>query len=204
MLNNVLVLSPHRDDECLGVGGTLFLCKNIHIHYFNDIHPNVPVQIYDQEAQEVQNKLGCSVSYSDQRAVNKLHLFPIDGYIAEIEKLLNTLRPTTIFIPCSSRNQDHRVVYEAAITATRFHDTNYLVPNVLIYEQTEYVTPEFLPTFFVSIDIDKKLELFNIYRSQQRGHRTPEHIKALATLRGMEINKPYAEAFQVRRIKYGK
>lgn len=217
MLDNVLVLSPHMDDECLGVGGTLFHCNNIHIHYFNNYHPTVPQEKYAGEAQAVAKELHCSVSYTNFTAdiissanmtittpsVNRMHMNPIMWYISEIEELVNKQKPDTIFIPARSRNQDHRVVYDAAITACRFHDTNYLVPNVLIYEQNEYMPHDFVPNFFVPIDIDKKLELFSLYQSQQRGHRKPEHIKALATLRGMEINEPYAEAFMVVRQKWG-
>ena len=56
-LDNVLVLVPHQDDECLGLGGTLMQSGKIWLHYFNDIHPNVPVKQYDQEAKAVQKTL---------------------------------------------------------------------------------------------------------------------------------------------------
>lgn len=203
MLDNVLVLSPHQDDECLGVGGTMFYCKKLHIHYFNYHHPNVDSLKYLSEAREVHRVLNCTTSYSDFDATNTMHLHPIAVYITQIEELVNSIKPDTIFVPAQSRNQDHRVVYESAITATRFHDTNWFVPNVLVYEQNEYMNNLFTPNYYVSIDIEKKLELFYLYKSQQRGHRKPEHIKALATLRGMEINGDYAEAFMAVRMTHG-
>lgn len=207
MFDNVLVLSPHMDDEVLGCGGTLLQCKEVHIFYFNKTHPLVSDTQYMGENMNVRHVLNCSVSFSRSDyvvlaagtvpAVNKMHMNAISWYISEIEALINKHKPDTIFIPCRSRNQDHRVVYDAAITACRFHDTNWLVPNVLLYEQNEYMNIE--PNLFVEIDLGKKLELFDLYESQQRGHRKESHIAALAMLRGMEINVPHAEAFQIVR-----
>lgn len=206
MLNNVLVLSPHRDDECLGLGGTLPQCEKLHIHYFNNHHPLVEDTTYEVEAQRVANMLGCTTSYSDYMQVNKLDQFPIAAYINEIETLINQHRPKTIFIPFPDYNQDHRVVYEAAITATRVHDQNWFVPNVLLYEQpcviqTTRIGQQFIPQVYIPIDLGYKLELYTLYRSQQRHHRNLSFIRALAEMRGMNIvGEMYAEAFMVVRL----
>jgi len=199
MLDNVLVLAPHQDDEVLGCGGTLLRCGYVHIHYFNYEHPNVDRMEYLTEARKVHDVLGAETSYNDFDATNTMHLHPIAGYITSIEDLINEIKPNTVFIPAYSRNQDHRVVYDAAITALRFHDTNWFVPNVLVYEQNEYMNNQFVPNVYFEIDISRKLQLWSLYKSQQRGHRRHEHITALATLRGMEMNKPYAEAFMAVR-----
>jgi len=202
-LDNILVLVPHQDDECLGLGGTLMQAGKIWLHYYNDIHPNVPIKQYDQEAKNVQKMLRSEVSYSDYRNVNHLAEFPLPAFIAEIEDLINDIEPDTIFIPNPSYNQDHRTVYDAAITAVRIHDINYVVPNVLLYEQPETHTPaykEFTPHMFVPIDIEEKLTLYGLYESQVRGHRSFEHVRALARVRGMQCGEDFAEAFQVIRM----
>lgn len=202
-LTNVLVLVPHRDDECLGLGGTLPQCYDLHMHYFNTTHPNVHQDQYDDEAEAVRDYLECSVSYTSYPDVNRLAEYPIDYYITEIEHWINALRPHTVFVPFPSYNQDHKVVYNAAITALRVHDLNWFVPNVYLYEQPETHTPaytEFNPQAFVRIDIEEKLYMYRLYQSQVRGHRSLEHVEALARMRGMQFHTDYAESFQIVRI----
>lgn len=208
MLGKILVLAPHQDDEILGCGGLLATipAPRLNIHYFNRLHTDVDNQVYAAENGEVQKALGNpTMTFSAYGKVNELHTFPISNYIDEIEQLINSLKPDTLLVPTPSYNQDHRVVYEAAITASRPHDTNYFVKNVLLYEQpetihTRRVESVFIPSLFVPIDMDAKIQLFSLYRSQQRGHRTPEHLRYLAGLRGSMINCPYAEAFMVIRM----
>lgn len=203
----VLLLSPHRDDEVLGCGGTLDkLSKaNVCIFYFNSVHPGVSSSTYDAEAWKLQERLGCEVRYSAYQKVNKLDVFPISNYITEIENTINDFKPDTLLIPFPSYNQDHRVVFEAAITASRPHDINHYVKNVLVYEQPETIQtnrlePRFVPHVFMPININKKLELYKIYLSQQREHRSTVHIISLAALRGSQCNRPYAEAFMTVRV----
>lgn len=203
-LGRVLVLSPHRDDEILGCGGTLAqLTKPISILYFNDVHPAVEQAVYDKEAAAVAESLGATTFYSHYKWVNRLDHFSIKTFVEEIEQTVALTHPKTILIPAPDYNQDHRVVYQAALTAIRTHDKNWYVPNVLLYEQPETHTPNhttFTPNLFMPIDIDAKLGLYSLYASQVRGHRSPDHIRALASFRGMYCNQPYAEAFQVVRI----
>lgn len=202
----ILGLSVHRDDECLSYGGVLTQHEGpLHIHYFNSVHPLVEQEVYNAEARAVREALGCTVSYSQNQLVNGLHLFPISVFISEIEFLINDFQPDTIIIPAKSMNQDHRVVHDAAITATRTHDKNWFVRQVLLAEQPETHTPafpshEFSPQLFIPIDIDKKLALYHLYTSQQRAHRSDDHIRAIATFRGMQAGVSFAEAFQVIRI----
>lgn len=204
LLDRVLVLSPHRDDEILGMGGTLPQCNSLHIMYFNSVHPLVDQAVYDAEAKAVKRTLGCSVSYSQHTGVNHLAEIPIAHFIDEIERALNVHKPSALYIPFPSYNQDHRVIFEAAITASRPHDRNYFVPNVLVYEQpetlgTNRLEPRFTPHVFIGIDIKVKLSLWELYKSQHRGHRTKKHLKHLAGVRGIQYNVKYAEAFMVIR-----
>jgi LmbE family N-acetylglucosaminyl deacetylase len=107
-------------------------------------------------------------------------------------------------LPEPSYNQDHRAVYEAGLVATRPHDSNGFVPNVLIFEQPHSVTwrhaDQGEPTYFREIAIEQKLDAYGLYASQVRGHRSPELVRTLANLRGAQICKAYAEAFRVKRL----
>lgn len=207
----ILVIVPHRDDEALGLGGLLtqYDPDLIHLRYYNSVHPNVDPQRYDQEALAVSSYLGCETSYCLLQDTNHLDHFPIAEFVSDIEETLNYIIPQTVFVPFPSYNQDHRVLFEAAITATRIHDVNCFPKNVLVYEQpetqqTNRLEPQFRPEVFVEIDIDEKLKLYEFYQSQQRAHRDLGHIKALARVRGMQCGSRYAEAFHVVRMSYYK
>lgn len=203
----VLLLSPHRDDEILGCGGLIskLPAMRVHVRYFNTVHPAIDQYVYDTEARTVAQMGAFLTSVSPLTGVNKLDRYPIAEFVDDIEKTINSLEPQTLLIPFPSYNQDHRVIFEAAITASRVHDANWYVKNVLVYEQpetlhTNRIEPRFVPHVFMPIDIEEKLELFRLYKSQQRGHRTEEHLRYLAGLRGMQCHWPYAEAFMVIRI----
>ena len=86
----------------------------------------------------------------------------------------------------------------------RPHDTNYFVPKVFLYEQPQVyfwntTDRDFNANYFVEIDIDKKIKVYETMKSQVRSFRSPDHLKAIAKLRGTEGNCKDAEAFQVLR-----
>jgi len=206
MLNKILILSPHMDDEVLGCGGLISKTNkdNLHIHYFNKKHATVDDKIYSEENGKLLDAVGCACSFSNKFVVNRLDEVPILKIIYEIENLINILKPDTLLIPYPSYNQDHRKIYQASLTAARPHDVNFFVKKILIYEQPETqqsigVCSGFKPLVFTPIDIEKKIELYSYYKSQVREHRSIKAIKSLAYLRGSQSNCEYAEAFQVLR-----
>jgi|LAHQ01.1.fsa_nt_gb N-acetylglucosamine malate deacetylase 1 len=202
-LGRILFLSVHQDDECLSAGGTLLQAEDLHIMYFNDHHPQVKDEVYAKEADRVRVALGCTTSYSECMDVNNLDSYPISTYVSEIESVIDWVEPDTLITLFPSYNQDHRVIYEAALTASRPHDKNWYVRNVLLAEQPETqqtFNRQFIPQLFIPIDIEKKIALYNLYESQVRGHRSFDHLRHLAGVRGMQCNVPYAEAFQVMRL----
>lgn len=207
-LGKILVLAPHRDDEVLGCGGTLLKHeKALHIHYFNDTHPDVEKDVYDAEAEKVARKLNATTSYSEYMLVNALEIYCITDFITEIEELINDLHPKTVFVPAPDYNQDHEVVYRAAMTALRTHDMNWRVKNIWLYEQPATHSPAvatFMPQLFIPIEIMDKIELYGLYESQVRQHRSTSHVFALAQMRGMQCGELFAEAFQVVREVRGR
>jgi hypothetical protein len=53
----------------------------------------------------------------------------------------------------------------------------------------------FVPNYFIEIDIIDKIKTYNLYKSQVRGHRSSETLETMAKLRGKQANVDFAEAF---------
>ena len=196
---DTVILAPHIDDEVLGCFS--YLDERAFVHCFGaENRSYVSREERIAELQRAAGLKGFQWHVSDH-SVNSYQCGPL---IPELEARLNELRPATVLIPQPCYNQDHRAVYDAAMVATRPHDRNWLVPTVLLYEQPHvFIWPygygAFEPTYFRPIDIAAKLELYEVYASQMRGHRSPALLTALAQLRGAAINVPYAEAFFCKR-----
>ncbi len=74
----------------------------------------------------------------------------------------------------------------------------------MVYEQPHvffwnYGNKTFNPNRFIEIDIEAKIRLYELLESQVRSFRSPEHIRALAKIRGGQANMNYAEAFEIIR-----
>ena len=197
--HKVLVLSPHIDDEILGCYA--FLNENTFVlHFGAEDRPSVSRIERIQELQQAANLLGFAWEVLD----NTVNHYSMQNLIAPMEQTINRLKPQTVLLPEPSYNQDHRAVYDAGIVATRPHDCNWFVPIVLLYEQAHSVTWTHTaatePNYFLEIDIERKLAAYALYASQVRGHRSPEILRTLASLRGAQICKPYAEAYRVKRF----
>ena len=195
-----LIIAPHVDDDVIGCGGILGPDCMVFYCGVDDFHV---VSRADrlEEAKKAQN-LGKYITELPHPS------FPVNHYqehltelIQHFENQIFVWQPDEVLFPWPSYNQDHQAVYKAAMVATRPHDQNHFVKRVLLYEEPDcmYHAEQFRPDVYREIDIIRKLELYNLMASQVRGHRSPEHIKALAQVRGAASNYAFAEAFQVVR-----
>lgn len=195
----ILIISPHMDDEVYGCSS--FLADDVTVLYMTSVHPLFPDGENKKENGKLIEKLKFRSLYFDF-PTNQLDTIKQLELIATLEKVINQIKPELILLPFPSYNQDHRAVYEATMTATRRHDKNHFVKRILLYEQPETwdsFRKDFNPTYFKPVNISFKQSLFHVYKSQIRGHRSMEHIKAIAKVRGMQANMEYAEAFEVVR-----
>jgi len=196
-----LVFSPHIDDEVLGCFS--WLQESTHVLFAGlEDRPTIPKTTRIAEITAASERLGFSWNVLN----NTVNQYKCDALIAPFEAAINQYKPIRVLIPEPSYNQDHRAVYDASIVATRPHDTNWFVQEVLIFEQPHSVMwrhaaqPE--PNYFVEISIEDKLSAYALYASQVRGHRSPATVSALAQLRGAQINAASAEAFFAKRVVY--
>ena len=201
-----LIISPHVDDEVLECGGILDSSfKILHLGLSdNCLHGNI-----NYSRMERLKEFNLVLKHLDIQNGHILLNHEVNNYrqqnlIADIESVINEYQPCEVFIPHPSYNQDHRETYEACLIALRPHDINHFVKKVFVYEQPQvflwnnnYHT--FKPNYFIPIDIEKKLILYNYLASQVRDFRSPDCIKAMAKLRGSQSRTQYAEAFEIMR-----
>jgi len=205
MLNKILVVSTHMDDEVLSCAS--FLEKDpgsIVIFYHNNEHPLFDDNVIQQENRDLISFLGCKTIISSIRAENKLDTIPQVDIISEYEDIICEEKPDIIILPFPSYNQDHRSIYEAALTALRPHDKMHFVKKVLLSEQPETFgtlrkIDFFKPNYFQKLDIERKIKLNKFYKTQLREHRSLDTIRSIAKVRGNQSGYEYAEAFEVLR-----
>ena len=204
-MSKKLIISPHIDDDILGCGG--IMDEQTHVLYcgMDESHlPNRP-NVNDRlnEATNASKYLKHSFSVLN----NKVNYYSIQSLIPEFESIILQHQPDQIYIPHPSCNQDHRVTYEAILTALRPHDVNFFVKKVLIYEQphvflwdySDNINGAIKPNYFAPIDIEKKIKAYKLMPTQVRSFRSPETLRSMAQLRGQQSNNEYAEAFQIIR-----
>jgi LmbE family N-acetylglucosaminyl deacetylase len=202
----LLVFSPHVDDEALGLGG--ILDERFHVHYCGvESFREVDRETRLAEARACAALLGFGFSVEEANQVND---YRVPDLVGQLEAAIARHRPSTVFVPAASYNQDHRAVLDAALTALRPHDRNPPVANVLLYEQVhvtlwphrEDLTAgrAFQPSFFVPIDIERKLAAYRLHASQVRAMRSPERVELLARWRGAQAGCDFAEGYMVARL----
>jgi len=198
----VLVFSPHVDDELLG--SFSFLNKGTHVietgvDEFHVVNRDERIAELEQVSKH------CGFTYTILE--NEVNRYILKDLIDQFEEQVNIYQPDMALIPYPSYNQDHRAVYDASLVALRHHDTNFFVKKVMVYEQphsyiwdyNHNIGGAFKPNYYKELDIENKLYSYNLLASQVRGHRSPETLKSLARMRGLQGNLEYAEAFQILR-----
>lgn len=195
-----LVIAPHVDDDVIGCGGILDADTTVVYIGIDNFHV-VSRAGRIEEAKALAARTGHQSIFLHGR-VND-YGSNVFGLISAIESGISSFRPDEVLLPWPSYNQDHQAVYDAAMVALRPHDRNHFVKRVLLYEEPDYWWPgiraQFVPTLFREIDIEEKLARYALMPSQVRGHRSPEHLRALAVVRGAAIMRPAAEAYHILR-----
>ena len=211
---NVLIISPHMDDEALGLGGIIsryteeehtvrvvFAANRIYNHQFEE-EKNTLQEGHALKAKQI---LGYTeavfLRLPDERLDTKLQ-----ELIIGLEKQVDRFRSDTVFIPFKGdNNQDHRAVFDAARIVLRPSATPF-VSRIYMYEvpsSTDQSPPLaenlFMPNCYIDISdhIDKKIAACNCYENESRPYPNPrseEGLRVLAKKRGLEMGIGSAEA----------
>lgn len=219
-MKNVLVISPHPDDETLGVGGTIKRladsgCRVTVVTVAAHMPPLYSAEMHDRtiaESRAAHEVLGVSESiYLDRPAVS-LRDIPIPEFNKLILDEVVRTAPEILLMPYYDRHIDHRQIFEACMVAVRPIGPGRNISLVAAYEtisethwNAPHIEPNFTPNFCVDISdqIETKMEAMKCFESQLHPFPDPrsiEALRALALFRGSQAGYGYAEALQVIRM----
>ena len=218
---NVLVIAPHRDDELLGVGGTILKRKAegdrvsvciVTAKEGGDWGPLTKSTHRDMEA--VFEYCGIDEYIGLRFAPVILESYPRKEINQAIHDVASSCQAEEIYIPhWGDMQKDHSIVTEACMVAFR---AKYGLPirRIYAYETLSetglhYPSPEktFVPNVYVDISdyLEKKKVAIGMYKSQMGSFpdlRSVEAVEALAKIRGATVNVSAAEAFvSIREVK---
>ena len=219
---NILVISPHMDDEVLGMGATI--AKHVHVGhevYVCFVAHRVYARKYDidKNQREVQHALDAKkiLGYKESEIFN-LNDERLDVAIQDIaiplEKYVEKVKPDIVYSNFYGDNhQDHRAVFQAVRIAIR--PSAGVTPTKWFLYETPSSTDQsppivegaFMPNYYVNVDnyLDTKLRAYHCYETEKRAYphpRSEEALKVLSQKRGIEIGFRSAEAFMILRDKW--
>lgn len=213
----ILIIAPHADDEVLGCGGLIEkACKHGNVvkvviaavghTNFRHNEKTITSTTRIRELTEALNYLGCTdfeVIYDDKDGL--LDTVPQKELVTKIDKYLNDLRPTMVFIPYPSFHQDHRSLFHACMAALRPNPNNqYKLIAMFEYPLMVWQYPKIgdLGELYLDISetINKKIEALLKHRSQIREEDhliAPAGAKEWARKCGQEIGVDHAEKYYI-------
>ena len=220
IMEKILIIAAHPDDEILGCGGIISKFKTegyaIKILFLgegstcrhddaNSTQANEAVQERNSNAVIALQQLEINDFEFEKLPCGRFDQVPILNINKILERIIREFKPDTVFTHSEhDANNDHRIVYRSTIMATR-PCSEHIVKRLLSYEvpsSSEWgYTEVFCPNYFVSLtekDLDKKWSALECYKGEMREYPFPRSrtgIKNLARQRGMQSGVAYAEAF---------
>ena len=223
-MKRVLILAAHPDDEVLGCGGliarlrpqgvefrVLFLGEGSSCRFASAAAVGVAAAVAERQACAERAMAFLQVQQ------HEFHNFPCGRFdqvsIVELNKLIeanmaNFVPDTVLTHSQHDANNDHRLVFDATLMATRPGARNP-VARVLSYEvlsssEWSFDTP-FAPNHFVALseqEVARKWQALALYETEVRSYpfpRSAEGVRTQAMMRGMQAGQAYAEAFHLVR-----
>jgi LmbE family N-acetylglucosaminyl deacetylase len=202
----ILVLAPHTDDGELGCGGTIakFCDEGREVYYAafclcsRSLPASLPPDTLEQECKKATAILGIPPS--------RLILFNYEvrelpasrqQVLEELLTLNKQVNPDMVLLPAASDvHQDHQVIHQEGMRAFKNKSfAGYELP---------WNNYSFRTSFFIRLSkamLSKKIEALKTYASQShRNYMQEDFIRSLASVRGVQCNSEYAEAFEVYKI----
>jgi N-acetylglucosamine malate deacetylase 1 len=201
-----LVLAPHTDDGEFGCGGTMarLVEQGVEVRYvaFSIATKSLPEgfapDTLAREVREATAELGIPDGNLD------VHDFEVRTFPVHRQDILELLiglweewSPDVVFQPSlHDVHQDHQVIAAEGLRAfKRTTILGYEIPwNNFDFAYQAYVALD-------EVHIERKIAALAKYASQQhRRYADSEYIRNLARMHGVNVNREFAECFQVYRI----
>jgi len=201
-----LVLAPHTDDGEFGCGGTMarLVEAGTDVRYVafsiatKSLPEGFPPDTLAREVREATAEIGIPES---GLVVHDFEVRTFPDRRQEILELLIALweewTPDAVFMPSlRDIHEDHQVIAAEGLRAfKRTTVLGYEIPwNNFNFDHQAYVGLE-------ERHVERKAAALERYASQQhRNYANPEYIRSLARTHGINVNRDYAEVFEVYRI----
>jgi LmbE family N-acetylglucosaminyl deacetylase len=220
MNSRILIVAAHPDDEILGCGGTVARmvkegCKAYTLILGGGVASREGVK--DKAAQIARLKkqamaankiIGVSESYFFDFPDNKFDTAPLLDIVKAVEKIKNRVQPDIVFTHyMRDLNIDHRVAFQAAITATRPCPGEKVreIYSFAVPSSTEWNYPmSFFPEAFFDVGdtMNLKLKAMAEYKGELEDFPHPrslEGVRLNAQYWGSQVGLSHAEVFKVIR-----
>lgn len=220
MNRRILIVAAHPDDEVLGCGGTVARMVNEGCRAYTLIlgegvasrdgvkNKAAKIAQLKKQATKANKILGVSETHLLDFPDNKFDAAPLLDVVKAVEKIKNRIRPDIVFTHyVRDLNIDHRVAFQAVITATRPCPGEGVkeIYSFAVPSSTEWNYPvSFFPEIFFDIKdtINLKLKALAEYRGELKAFPHPrslEGVKLNAQYRGSQVGLTHAEVFKVIR-----
>lgn len=209
-MKQILILSPHGDDELLGMGGYIINeiqnGNKVHVMFGTDGINEKNSKIRIQEIESVAKFIGFTYEILYHNMDGILYKINKNDIIGKIDKRINELQPDEFYSCYPSHHQDHEFIYECGKAATRLKEG--WIPKIYGLYEYIFIDPLSLPQgglMYIDIhnSINKKLEAFKLYKTQNKQSPSPLNINSINTLakmRGMQCGKEYAELIYIQKM----
>lgn len=219
-MTNVMVISPHADDETLGCGGALLRHRQenctlawLLVTEVLEEHGFTLEQVKSRksEIEQVSKAYGFSKTISLDLPPANLDSLPLGSLITPLSDAIRNFEPEIVYLPFpGDAHSDHSVVFNAAMACVKSFRNPY-VRSIRVYEtlsETDFgVDPAkrpFQPNLYINISdfLDRKIEIMKLYEGEilpAPFPRSEETIRAQATVRGAVTGTRAAEAFMIIR-----
>jgi len=216
-----LIFAPHRDDEIIGVGGTIlkrkaaggFVAVAIVTARKGEVLPESTQRIHE-EMLSCHSFCGIDKLIEFPFAANKLEQFSRLEFNKAFFDAVREVEPDEVYLPFwGDMQKDHQMTVEGAMVALR-QKYPFAPHRIYAYEtlsetgiNTPAINNAFVPNVFedISTFLECKLKAMSFFQSQLHPYpdlRSLETIRALAMFRGATVNVQAAEAFMlIREIK---
>jgi LmbE family N-acetylglucosaminyl deacetylase len=220
----ILIIAAHPDDEVLGCGGTAArLVKEGSEVYTLVLGEGITARddVREREKRETEIAslkqqilmanaiIGVKEVFTHDFPDNRFDSVSLLDIVKAVENVKNKIKPDIVFTHYENDlNIDHRIVYNAVITAMRpvKGETVKEIYSFEILSSTEWNYPvRFSPDVFYDITgtIDLKTQAMEKYEGEIKEFPHPRSLKGIrlnAEHWGMKTGLPYAEVFKSVRV----